>query len=162
MITDRTGLHSVLEQFFLFWETARHTHSSGNHAWIIYTALITILSSLCLRTVFKKIEEWNRVHPLFFFFFSCSVAQKQPKIQTHCRKWSWIILIIKMGFLINFLNSSSRVSGVKAVFIKGILEITTRYWYQTRPLTWLNMLRPKGKTLHCFCDNNLWPMGKDH
>ena len=30
----------------------------------------------------------------------------------------------------------------------------------TGALTWLNMLRPKGKTLHCFCDNDLWQMGK--
>ena len=36
----------------LFWETAWHTHWSGNHPWIILPALNTFLSSLCLKTVF--------------------------------------------------------------------------------------------------------------
>ena len=55
-----------------------------------------------------------------------------------------------------FFFKSERAS----VSVKGFLEITARYWYQTGPLTWLNMLRPKGKTLHCFCDNDLWQKGK--
>lgn len=81
----------------LFWETAWHTHSPGNHTWIIPTTLNMFLLSSCLKTVFLKIEEWNRGHP---FFFSCIIAQKKPKIQTHCGKWSW--RIIKRGFLMNW------------------------------------------------------------
>ena len=107
---------------------------------------------------FLKIEEWNRGHP---FFFSCIIAQKKPKIQTHCGKWSW--RINKKGFLMNFRCSQFffKSERAEAVSVKGILEITAWYWYQTRPLTWLNMLRPKGKTLHCFCDNDLWQTGKN-
>ena len=106
---------------------------------------------------FLKIEEWNRGHP---FFFSCIIAQKKPKIQTHCGKWSW--RINKKGFLMNFRCSQFffKSERAEAVSVKGILEITARYWYQTGPITWLNMLRPKGKTLHCFCDNDLWQRRK--
>ena len=72
----------------LFWETAWHTHWSGNHPWIILPALNTFLSSLCLKTVFflRSRDEIVVTH-----FFSCIIAEKKPKIQTHCGKWSWKI-----------------------------------------------------------------------
>ena len=46
------------------------------------------LSSLCLKTVFFKDRGMKSWSPIFF---SCIIAQKKPKIQTHCGKWSWII-----------------------------------------------------------------------
>ena len=94
------------------------------------------------------------------FFFSCIIVQKKPKIQTHCGKWSWIIIIKRISDELRCSQFFFKSQRAETVSVKVILEITARYWYQTGPLTWLNMLCPKGKTLHCFCDNDLWQTGK--
>ena len=46
------------------------------------------LSSLCLKTVFFK---RSRNEIVVTHFFSCIIAEKKPKTQTHCGKWSWRI-----------------------------------------------------------------------
>lgn len=99
MLLTLTALRVIFRVIrVLLWETAWHTHWPGNHTWILPTKLNMFLLSLCLKTVFfLKIEEWNRGHP---FFFSCIIAQKKPKIQADCGKWSW--RIIKKGFLMNW------------------------------------------------------------
>ena len=136
-----------------FWETAWHTRWPGNHTWILPTKLNMFLLSLCLKTVFfLKIEEWNRGHPFFFFMYYCP---KEAKNTNGLRE-----VIMK--------NNKERISDELRCSQSILLqawegwgwEITARYWYQTEPLTWLNVLRPKGKTLHCFCDNDLWQTGK--
>lgn len=141
----------------LFWETAWHTHWSGNHPWIILPALNTFLSSLCLKTFFFKDRGMKSWSPIFFFKYYC------PKEAKNTNALREVIMKNKQKRISDELRCSQfffKSERAEAVSVKGILEITARYWYQTRPLTWLNMLRPKGKTLHCFCDNDLWQTGK--
>ena len=99
-------------------------------------------------------KSWS---PIFFFMYYC------PKEAKNTNALREVIMKNKQKRISDELRCSQfffMSERAEAVSVKGILEITARYWYQTGPLTWLNMLRPKGKTLHCFCDNDLWQTGK--
>ena len=154
MLLTLTALRVIFRVIrVLFWETAWHTHWPGNHTWILPTKLNMFLLFLCLKTVFffkdRGMKSWSPI------FFSCIIAQKKPKIQTDCGKWSW--RIIKKGLLMNWdVLSQFFFKRERAEAEKSRHGIDIR----RNPFTWLNMLRPKGKTLHCFCDNDLWQTGK--
>ena len=115
------------------------------------------LSSSCLKTFFFKDRGMKSWSPIFFFMYYC------PKEAKNTNALREVIMKNKQKRISDELRCSQfffMSERAEAVSVKGILEITARYWYQTGPLTWLNMLRPKGKTLHCFCDNDLWQRRK--